>query len=98
MSRTKVWTGTNLSRFLDRMVRCVNWDRISSYPHSGCLLRIINLGQEDDPIIEYEDEFGRIRTARRSDVPRDRLPDSKHAEVPADDEYVPHIHLTDLPI
>ncbi|KAF8899941.1 hypothetical protein CPB84DRAFT_1680805 [Gymnopilus junonius] len=25
---------------------------------------------DDDPIVEYEDEFGRIRTARRSEVPR----------------------------
>ncbi|KAJ1307642.1 hypothetical protein OPQ81_001736 [Rhizoctonia solani] len=32
--------------------------------------------EEDDPIIEYEDEFGRIRTARRSEVPRDRLPEN----------------------
>ncbi|EUC54578.1 DUF4078 domain protein [Rhizoctonia solani AG-3 Rhs1AP] len=31
---------------------------------------------EDDPVIEYEDEFGRIRTARRSEVPRDRLPEN----------------------
>ncbi|KAF9468133.1 hypothetical protein BDZ94DRAFT_1280013 [Collybia nuda] len=25
---------------------------------------------EDDPLVEYEDEFGRIRTARQSEVPR----------------------------
>ena len=25
---------------------------------------------QDDPIVEYEDEFGRVRTARRSEVPR----------------------------
>ncbi|KIL64469.1 hypothetical protein M378DRAFT_11472 [Amanita muscaria Koide BX008] len=29
---------------------------------------------EEDPIVEYEDEFGRIRTARRSEVPRNLLP------------------------
>ncbi|KAG5720892.1 hypothetical protein E4T56_gene8796, partial [Termitomyces sp. T112] len=27
--------------------------------------------EEDDPMVEYEDEFGRIRTVRRSEVPRD---------------------------
>ncbi|KAG8694951.1 hypothetical protein FRC09_009487, partial [Ceratobasidium sp. 395] len=43
----------------------------------------------EDPIIEYEDEFGRIRTARRSEVPRDRLPELSMTDVPADDEYVP---------
>ncbi|KAG8747302.1 hypothetical protein FRC10_001481 [Ceratobasidium sp. 414] len=49
----------------------------------------------EDPIVEYEDEFGRIRTARRSDVPRDRLPEPSMTDVPADDEYVPP-SLTDL--
>ncbi|KDR76324.1 hypothetical protein GALMADRAFT_140036 [Galerina marginata CBS 339.88] len=29
----------------------------------------------DDPIVEYEDEFGRIRTARRSEVPRNLMVD-----------------------
>ncbi|KAG9099769.1 hypothetical protein FRC06_004868 [Ceratobasidium sp. 370] len=54
--------------------------------------RDVELEQPDDPndpIVEYEDEFGRIRTARRSDVPRDRLPESLVTDVPADDEYVP---------
>ncbi|CAE6343454.1 unnamed protein product [Rhizoctonia solani] len=47
---------------------------------------------EDDPVIEYEDEFGRIRTARRSEVPRDRLPENynpfsrSERSVPADDD------------
>ncbi|KAH7341669.1 hypothetical protein B0J17DRAFT_647460 [Rhizoctonia solani] len=47
---------------------------------------------EDDPIIEYEDEFGRIRTARKSEVPRDRLPENTNPfarsakHVPADDD------------
>ncbi|KAG8968603.1 hypothetical protein FRC03_006723 [Tulasnella sp. 419] len=27
----------------------------------------------DDPIVEYQDEFGRTRTARRSEVPREAL-------------------------
>ncbi|KAF8348820.1 hypothetical protein F5887DRAFT_1241934 [Amanita rubescens] len=30
--------------------------------------------QGSDPMVEYEDEFGRIRTARRSEVPRNLLP------------------------
>ena len=30
---------------------------------------------QDDPIVEYEDEFGRIRTAPRSEVPRNLRPD-----------------------
>ena len=28
---------------------------------------------QNDPIVEYEDEFGRIRTAPRSEVPRNLL-------------------------
>ncbi|KAH9986235.1 hypothetical protein BJV77DRAFT_1029844 [Russula vinacea] len=31
-------------------------------------------GEDDDPVIEYEDEFGRVRTAKRSEVPRHLLP------------------------
>lgn len=34
--------------------------------------------------MEYEDEFGRIRTARRSEVPRDLAPSG--GEEPDDDE------------
>ncbi|KAG6824911.1 hypothetical protein H0H92_005434 [Tricholoma furcatifolium] len=30
--------------------------------------------EEDDPLVEYEDEFGRMRTARRSEVPRSLVP------------------------
>ncbi|KAF8604226.1 hypothetical protein BDV93DRAFT_522674 [Ceratobasidium sp. AG-I] len=43
----------------------------------------------DDPIVEYEDEFGRLRTARKSEVPRDRLPESVDlgaSEIPQDDD------------
>ncbi|KAI0303813.1 hypothetical protein B0F90DRAFT_1709234 [Multifurca ochricompacta] len=29
---------------------------------------------DDDPVIEYQDEFGRMRSARRSEVPRHLLP------------------------
>lgn len=41
---------------------------------------------KDDPIVEYEDEFGRLRTARRSDIPRNLLPDNQ--EEADSDEYV----------
>ncbi|KAI5982319.1 hypothetical protein EDD15DRAFT_2181060 [Pisolithus albus] len=40
---------------------------------------------DDDPVIEYEDEFGRIRTARRSEVPRHLLPASKDQEIGEED-------------
>ena len=43
---------------------------------------------KDDPIIEYEDEFGRARTGRRSEIPRHLLP-SENKEDPEDiDPYV----------
>lgn len=29
-----------------------------------------DMSLQDDPIVEYEDEFGRLRTARKSEVPR----------------------------
>ena len=32
---------------------------------------------QDDPVIGYEDEFGRIRTAPRSEVPRNLKPVSE---------------------
>ncbi|KAL7279020.1 hypothetical protein ACG7TL_006853 [Trametes sanguinea] len=36
---------------------------------------------EADPVVEYEDEFGRVRTARRSEIPRHLLPqDEKEKE------------------
>ncbi|KAG6865719.1 hypothetical protein C0991_012365 [Blastosporella zonata] len=41
--------------------------------------------EEDDPIVEYEDEFGRIRTARRSEVPRSLAP---AADEPDEDEDI----------
>lgn len=43
---------------------------------------------DDDPIIEYEDEFGRIRTARRSEVPRELLPRDNPDEQDSDDDQV----------
>ncbi|KAG1771011.1 hypothetical protein EDD22DRAFT_14005 [Suillus occidentalis] len=41
---------------------------------------------DDDPIIEYEDEFGRQRTGRRSEVPRHLLPRSEDTELIQDDD------------
>jgi hypothetical protein len=43
-------------------------------------------------MVEYEDEFGRVRTARRSEVPRDLAPSSD--PVAPEDEFV-HV-LTSL--
>ncbi|KAJ7227135.1 hypothetical protein GGX14DRAFT_628361 [Mycena pura] len=34
---------------------------------------------DDDPVVEYEDEFGRMRTARRSEVPRNFVPTGEQA-------------------
>lgn len=37
---------------------------------------------QDDPIIEYEDEFGRLRSAPRSEVPRHLLhTEGPHVEI-----------------
>ena len=45
--------------------------------------------EQEDPVIEYEDEFGRQRTARRSEVPRHLLPRDPDEEPPEEDiEYV----------
>lgn len=32
-----------------------------------------DIADQDDPVVEYEDEFGRLRSARRSEVPRHLL-------------------------
>ncbi|KIJ51205.1 hypothetical protein M422DRAFT_26635 [Sphaerobolus stellatus SS14] len=46
---------------------------------------------EEDPVIEYNDEFGRTRTARRSEVPRNLLPREEEVEAEYDnDPYVIH--------
>ena len=41
---------------------------------------MFNFIVQDDPIVEYEDDFGRIRTARRSEVPRNLRPDPESDE------------------
>lgn len=40
---------------------------------------------QDDPIVEYEDEFGRVRTGRRSEIPRNLMPGPEE-EGPDEDE------------
>ncbi|OAX41188.1 hypothetical protein K503DRAFT_686013 [Rhizopogon vinicolor AM-OR11-026] len=54
---------------------------------------------DDDPIIEYEDEFGRQRTARQSEVPRHLLPRSEDAQaLPDDDKDVIHNPVNFFPV
>ncbi|THH09312.1 hypothetical protein EW145_g2119 [Phellinidium pouzarii] len=43
---------------------------------------------EDDPLVEYEDEFGRMRTVRRSEVPRDLVRNAEAEEAVDDDPFV----------
>ncbi|PPR05748.1 hypothetical protein CVT24_006687 [Panaeolus cyanescens] len=50
---------------------------------------------EDDPVVEYEDEFGRLRTARRSEVPRDLL---RHTEPDEDEELVIRNPVNHFPV
>ncbi|KAI9061043.1 hypothetical protein FKP32DRAFT_1667775 [Trametes sanguinea] len=40
----------------------------------------IHIWRQNDLVIEYEDEFGRVRTARRSEIPRHRLPKEEKEE------------------
>ncbi|KAI0314607.1 hypothetical protein OF83DRAFT_1293767 [Amylostereum chailletii] len=46
--------------------------------------------RQDDPVIEYEDEFGRVRSAPRSEVPRHLLPLNPQIgkEDPDDDDEI----------
>jgi hypothetical protein len=55
-------------------------------------LQVADIARQDDPIVEYEDEFGRLRSARRSEVPRHLLSrgDEGEAEDPTieyEDEF-----------
>ncbi|TCD63748.1 hypothetical protein EIP91_004999 [Steccherinum ochraceum] len=54
---------------------------------------------DNDPVIEYEDEFGRQRTARRSEVPRHLLPPDPN-DVPEEDidPYVIHNPVNYFPV
>ncbi|KAK0469850.1 uncharacterized protein EV420DRAFT_70686 [Desarmillaria tabescens] len=53
---------------------------------------------ENDPIIEYEDEFGRIRTAPRSEVPRELLPGVRSEEVDEDEDIIIRNPVNHFPI
>ncbi|KDQ57185.1 hypothetical protein JAAARDRAFT_194353 [Jaapia argillacea MUCL 33604] len=60
---------------------------------------VVPKAQEDDPIVEYEDEFGRLRTARKSEVPRHLAPPSPGAglEIPEDDPDVIYNPINHFP-
>ena len=53
---------------------------------------------DDDPVIEYEDEFGRIRTAKRSEVPREFHPRHDVQDEDEDEDIVIHNPVNYLPI
>ncbi|KLO10829.1 hypothetical protein SCHPADRAFT_831992 [Schizopora paradoxa] len=55
---------------------------------------------DDDPIVEYEDEFGRTRTSRRSEVPRNLMPsaDAEQEEEEELDPFVLHNPVNHFPI
>lgn len=53
---------------------------------------------EDDPVIEYQDEFGRIRTARRSEVPRELLPREDEQNEDEDEDIVIYNPINHFPI
>ncbi|KAJ6494780.1 hypothetical protein C8R47DRAFT_1213459 [Mycena vitilis] len=52
---------------------------------------------DDDPIVEYEDEFGRMRTARRSEVPRD-LVRKEEPEQDEDEDLIIHNPVGHFPV
>ncbi|KAF8588885.1 hypothetical protein K439DRAFT_1334318 [Ramaria rubella] len=52
---------------------------------------------DDDPIVEYEDEFGRMRTARQSEVPRNLQPPQDQEVEPEDDPYLIHGNVNYFP-
>ncbi|KAG1870594.1 hypothetical protein DFJ58DRAFT_837343 [Suillus subalutaceus] len=54
---------------------------------------------DDDPIIEYEDEFGRQRTGRRSEIPRHLLPRTEDTEpIPDEDKDVIYNPVNYFPV
>ncbi|TFY50654.1 hypothetical protein EVJ58_g10951 [Rhodofomes roseus] len=55
-------------------------------------------GQEDDPIIEYEDEFGRLRSGRRSEIPRHLLQQEEAQTEKDDDPYVIYNPVNHFPV
>ncbi|KAI0368746.1 hypothetical protein BV20DRAFT_968832 [Pilatotrama ljubarskyi] len=53
---------------------------------------------EDDPVMEYEDEFGRVRTARRSEIPRHLLPQPEKEKEEDFDPYVIYNPVNHFPV
>jgi len=53
---------------------------------------------DDDPVIEYEDEFGRVRTARRSEVPRELRPRDDAQNEDEDEDIVIYNPVNHFPI
>ncbi|PBK75595.1 hypothetical protein ARMSODRAFT_927679 [Armillaria solidipes] len=53
---------------------------------------------DNDPIIEYEDEFGRVRTAPRSEIPRELLPGARTEEVDEDEDIIIRNPVNHFPI
>ncbi|TFK40309.1 hypothetical protein BDQ12DRAFT_602657 [Crucibulum laeve] len=53
--------------------------------------------KEDDPIVEYEDEFGRMRTAHKSEVPRHLLPRSDE-EADEDEDIIIRNPVNHFPV
>ncbi|KAI0768051.1 hypothetical protein BD413DRAFT_137370 [Trametes elegans] len=55
--------------------------------------------EQDDPVMEYQDEFGRTRTARRSEIPRELLPQPEKEQEEEDiDPYVVYNPVNHFPV
>ncbi|KAK0500537.1 hypothetical protein EDD18DRAFT_832355 [Armillaria luteobubalina] len=61
-------------------------------------LTVPHAPDDNDPIIEYEDEFGRVRTAPRSEVPRELLPGARTEEVDEDEDIIIRNPVNHFPI
>lgn len=55
-------------------------------------------GEEDDPIVEYEDEFGRMRTGRRSEIPRHLMPQPEGEKEEDIDPFVIYNPVNHFPV
>ncbi|OBZ72124.1 hypothetical protein A0H81_07800 [Grifola frondosa] len=56
------------------------------------------VNEVDDPIVEYEDEFGRIRTARKSEVPRHLAPQATEEPEEDFDPFVIYNPVNHFPV
>ncbi|KAF5377330.1 hypothetical protein D9757_008005 [Collybiopsis confluens] len=63
-----------------------SWESDSDDVDESMTIPIPPQDDEDDPIIEYLDEFQRTRTARRSEVPRHLMPKSEDEKGDDDDD------------